>query len=493
MIDMPTIESIHSRRARGDSIAEIARAEGISEPTVRKYLKMDDFSPKFPARKQRFSILDPYKDTIERWLDEDANTWHKQQHTAKKIYERLVRECGAQVGYTTVQAYVKQQKEERRLAADQFLKLEWEPGEAQVDFGQAEMSELGVRQMKHYLVMDFPYSNVGPAQVFDGENAECVCQGLKNIFEYVGGVPRRLVFDNAAGIGRKMADCVRTSELFARFALHYGFAYSFCNPYSGHEKGAVENKVGATRRDLFVPLPRFENIHTYNKRLLDRCMARSEKAHYAKGEPEIQLFVEDSFALLPLPEKDFDVVSYETMKTDKYGRVCLDGRHRYSSDPSLGLGKVVVGKAAFEVRIYTLDGTLVATHRRAYGATPTDSEDPLSQLGLLCLKPNGWQNSVVRHSLPGALRQAIDCLDKPARASALRALRDISAEMGYKHAVAGMLASVESLGQIDVASSEIMARALADERGCIVYDEEVGLGDYDVAFSAVGGGEHESF
>ena len=493
MIDMPTIESIHTRRARGDSIAEIARAEGVSEPTVRKYLKMDDFSPKFPARKQRFSILDPYKDTIERWLDEDANTWHKQQHTARKIYHRLVEECKAKVGYTTVQAYVKQRKAERKLATDQFLKLEWEPGEAQVDFGQAEMSELGVRQMKHYLVLDFPYSNVGPAQVFDGENAECVCQGLKNIFDYIGGVPRRIVFDNATGVGRRVADAVRTSELFARFALHYGFAYSFCNPYSGHEKGAVENKVGATRRDLFVPLPRFENICAYNKRLLDRCMARSEKNHYAKGEPEIQLFVEDSFALRPLPEKEFDVVSYETVKTDKYGRICLEGRHRYSSDPSLGLSKVVVGKAAFEVRIYTLDGALVATHRRAYGAVPTDSEDPLSQLGLLCLKPGGWQNSVVRHSLPDALREALDGLDGQDRTSALRALRDISAELGYEHAVAGMLASTESLGQVDAASSEIMARALADRRERIVYDEEVGLGDYDVAFSAKGGGADESF
>ena len=490
MIDMPTIESIHARRARGDTIAEIARAEGVSEPTVRKYLKIRDFSPKLPRRKARYSILDPYKETIEQWLDEDATVWHKQQHTAKRIHERLVDEKHAKVGYTTVQAYVKQRKAERKLASDQFLKLEWEPGEAQVDFGQAEMCELGRRGMKHYLVMDFPYSNVGPAQVFNGENAECVCQGLKNIFTYLGGVPPRLVFDNASGVGRKIADTVRTSELFARFALHYGFAYSFCNPYAGHEKGAVENKVGAVRRDLFVPVPRFENIHAYNKRLLDRCMARSQKDHYAKGEPEIQLFVEDSFALLPLPEIDFDVVSYETMKTDKYGRVCLEGRHRYSSDPSLGLSSVVVGKAAFEVRIYTPEGELVSVHERAYGTAPTDSEDPLAQLGLLCVKPGGWQNSVVRHSLPEELRGAIDGMDKQERASALRTLRAIADESGYRHAIEGMCASLKSLGQLDAAASEIMARSLADGREAIVYDEEVGLGDYDVAFASAGGDDN---
>ncbi|MDU1289744.1 MAG: hypothetical protein E6955_09710, partial [Bifidobacterium longum] len=31
---------------------------------------------------------------------------------------------------------------------------------------------------------------------------------------------------------------------FQAFQAHYGFDCSFCNPYSGHEKGAVESKVG---------------------------------------------------------------------------------------------------------------------------------------------------------------------------------------------------------------------------------------------------------
>lgn len=71
------------------------------------------------------------------------------------------------------------------------------------------------------------------AQVFPSENAERVCQALKQIFEHVGGVPTRIVFDNAAGVGRRVCGGVRTAELFGRFAAHYGFAYSFCNPNSG--------------------------------------------------------------------------------------------------------------------------------------------------------------------------------------------------------------------------------------------------------------------
>ena len=75
-----------------------------------------------------------------------------------------------------------------------------------------------------------PVLQHGVRQVFPSENAECVCQALKQIFEYVGGVPTRIVFDNATGVGRRVCDGVRTAETFAAFAAHYGFAFSFCNP-----------------------------------------------------------------------------------------------------------------------------------------------------------------------------------------------------------------------------------------------------------------------
>ena len=55
------------------------------------------------------------------------------------------------------------------------------------------------------------------------------------MFEFCGGVPVRIVFDNAAGVGRKVSDSFKTTGLFAAFAAHYGFAYSFCNPHSGHD------------------------------------------------------------------------------------------------------------------------------------------------------------------------------------------------------------------------------------------------------------------
>lgn len=46
-----------------------------------------------------------------------------------------------------------------------------------------------------FFVLTFPYSNVGFAQMMPGENAECICRALKQIFAHIGGVPTRIVFD----------------------------------------------------------------------------------------------------------------------------------------------------------------------------------------------------------------------------------------------------------------------------------------------------------
>lgn len=51
MIDMPKIQSIRKSRARGDMIAEIARSKGVFEPTVKIYLKKEDFSLQLPVRR----------------------------------------------------------------------------------------------------------------------------------------------------------------------------------------------------------------------------------------------------------------------------------------------------------------------------------------------------------------------------------------------------------------------------------------------------------
>ena len=203
MISMPQVQSIRRLRRNGESVASIARKTHVSEPTVRKYLAKEDLSAVPSVRKPRASVIDPYLPVIEQWLAEDRANWRKQRHTATRIWERLRDEHGAEVSLSTVTRAVARLRREFAAERDEaFMDLVWHPGEAQADFGEVDVLLRGVVQRMHHFVLDFPYSNVGLVQLMPGENAECTCLALRNLFEWLGGVPERIVFDNAAGVGR---------------------------------------------------------------------------------------------------------------------------------------------------------------------------------------------------------------------------------------------------------------------------------------------------
>lgn len=213
MLTMDQIEIIKELQLRGLRPAEIARKVSVDRKTVIKYLQQEDYSPRPPVVKSIESILDPWKPVIDSWLEEDRKVRYKQRHTAKRVFDRLQKEYLGFIGsYPTVRRYVKQVREAKKQTAG-FLELVWPPGEAQVDFGEADFDTPMGRTPRKYLCTSFPHSNGGLTQVFGGETAECVCQGLQDIFEYIGGVPTRLIFDNATGVGRRIGEQVRLTEL----------------------------------------------------------------------------------------------------------------------------------------------------------------------------------------------------------------------------------------------------------------------------------------
>ena len=98
------------------------------------------------------------------------------------------------------------------------MDLEWPAGTMQVDFGQANFEYRGKIARMHYLAESFPQSNHALGQLFGDERTVCVCQGMKDTFEHIGGVPPLVVFDNATEVGRRVCSEIRESPLFKAFA-----------------------------------------------------------------------------------------------------------------------------------------------------------------------------------------------------------------------------------------------------------------------------------
>ena len=286
MISMDRVDSMRRKCRRGEPVAAIARELGVSRDTVHKHARTEDLSPEPPkARKGRPSKMDGWAPLVDQWLTDDFRENRKQRHTAHRVWRRLVDECGADVSEQTVRRYVREARLRLGGGPSCLLGLDWPAGVAQVDFGHAAFVAGGTRREMPFFVASFPYSNVWLAQVFPGENAECASQGPGNVFEFVGGVPTRVVFDNATGVGRRVCDGVRTTRLFEACSAHYGFEYRFRDPYSGHEEGSAGNKVGTQRRNLFVPVPRVWDVDGHDERLPGRSRDMSRKEHHGRGRP----------------------------------------------------------------------------------------------------------------------------------------------------------------------------------------------------------------
>ena len=433
MLNMTRINSIRDLAKSGYRISEIQESTHADPKTIRKYLEQDDFSPKPPIRIGRSSIVAPFHDKIMGYLEEDRQQWNKQRHTAKRIFERLRDEEGYEGSYDAVQKYVQKIRRERKTTGTQ--ELIWEPGSAQVDFGEVNVNEDTEPERRKFLVASFPHSNDGFCQVFGGETAECVCQGLKDIFEYIGGVPPLLVFDNATGVGRRVCETVTETELFSRFRAHYGFQVRFCNPRAGWEKGHVENKVGTIRRNLFVPAPTYHDVEEYNTELLEKHEIKAAEKHYKKGAVISELFEEDRKHLLPLPRKPFEVIRYETCKADGYGNICLDGKHHYSTKPENHDKKVLVGIRAHYIDILEENGDVLVRHKRQYGNDRTDTRDYSTSLAMLSRNAGAWPNSGFRQEVPDPIREYIDSQSKVERKSTLRLLNELSMQYGLEAAV----------------------------------------------------------
>lgn len=111
MLKMSQVNYIRDLHNSGCRISEITRETGVDPKTIRKYISKDNFSEKPPIKTTHQSILDEHKQTIDAWLEEDKKSWYKQKHTAKRVYDRLVDECGYTGSYSVVQRYVKKMRE----------------------------------------------------------------------------------------------------------------------------------------------------------------------------------------------------------------------------------------------------------------------------------------------------------------------------------------------------------------------------------------------
>lgn len=445
---MTTMDQIHHIRElfyeQDKNVSEIAAITGLNWKTVAKYVDMTDFNPpalKPAGQQQCYPKLTPFKQLIDQWLDDDKKAPRKQRHTAKRVYNRLEKEAaGFNCSYRLVADYVKEKKTQLNLDNREKGKapLIHYPGEAQCDFGSADFYENGVKYSGKYLVLSFPYSNQGFHQLHYGENMECLLEALDSIFRHIGGVPREIWFDNTTTIVTEImkGGARELTERFIRFREHYGFKSVFCNPASGHEKGSVENKVGYSRRNFLVPVPRFLMLSDYNTQALKAGDSDGERDHYRHDNTIQELFEKDVQALLPLPSTPFELSGVKTITTNGWGKFTLyKGKHEYSVSPNHTNTVVTLKLTSSTITVLDKNLQEIVIHKRLYGDFKQERMEWLPYLRYISRHPRSLVNTGIFAMLPPQVQSYLEQCPGAERGKVLRIIAELTKRTGFDSAV----------------------------------------------------------
>lgn len=367
----------------GHSRREAAEVFGLNRDTVRKmclYSAPPGYRRTKPPTKPKLGALLPVIDAI---LAADREAPRKQQHTAKRIFERLRDEHGYTGGYTMVKDHVRLCRARGR---ETFVPLAHAPGHAQVDFGEAVAVVGGERMKIHYFCMSLPQSDACFFKAYPRETTEAFLDGHVSAFAFFGGVPLSILYDNTTiAVAKICGDGTRErTRAFTELVSHYLFQDRFARPARGNDKGKVEGLVKFARNNFMVPVPVAANFDVLNTRFEESCRTRQGEHAGQHAQTIAERLVADLAALRRLPAVPLEPCEKRAGRVSSTALV----RYRtndYSVPTAYGYRDVMVKGFVDEVVILCA-GEEIARHTRCYDEGVFVS-NPLHYLALIETKP----------------------------------------------------------------------------------------------------------
>lgn len=349
MEDWALIRSLHS--GEGLAKAQIARQLGVSRNTVAKAIASVD--PPGYSRPLAATSFEPFEDHVRQLLAETPSM------PATVLAER--------VGWDGSPSWFRQNVAAIRpdyAPTDPADRIVYHPGDqVQCDlwFPEPKIPVEGPLVMMPVLVMVASFSKFIAAQMIPSRTTADLLSGMWSLLSVqLGAVPRRLIWDNETGIGKKNRFAAGVSEFTGSLAtkIHQLKAY---DPES---KGGVE-RINGYFETSFLPGRRFESPADFNAQMgdwLPRANARTVRA--LKARP-VDLLVVDKASMLALPPITPAVGLRFGIRLPRDYYVRVHGND-YSVHPS-AIGRMVDVAADLERVQVRLGGQLVADHIRSWG------------------------------------------------------------------------------------------------------------------------------
>ena len=410
---MTTRKILQIQRLRNEqrmSVVQIAAKMGYCIDTIYKYLKVDCDNPKDPTPSpEKESIAVQYEPIIRQWLTEDKKHFHKQRHTAKRVYDRL-RELDKdfRISYKTIQRMYKRIHNELYSSFRDFENLPDTPGEAEIICTEFNCRINNKVCDAHTVSVVFPYSRAVYMQVIPERNTECLLTALQNIYYHIGGVPPYQKFTPKTKLYTYRCGDISDikEDLFMRFVLYHNFKDDYFAPDNSDTFSLYSSShiSGYFRRTNLADTKNINNLADFNKELLIKCDIFLDRCPTFDKHNSVKFYYEtDKMFFLPLPTIPFRVLSWFRRKVDKMSVLSLSQYRRYALPPGMQNRTVYVYLTADKIEIRNLNHDLIQEFDRNYSKDIEEVYNPKDQLQLLRVKPRAVLNCKIKELFPPVL------------------------------------------------------------------------------------------
>ena len=337
-------------------VGTIATQVGVHHGTVNRVLS-EHGVPR--AVRRRPSMVDPFMPFILETLEKYPRL------PASRMYGMVVERGypGGPDHFRSVVARVRPKK-----PAEAFLRLRTLSGEeGQVDWAHFGRVKIGrATRILSAFVMVLSWSRKDFVHFYLDQRLGSFLDGHVKAFEHVGGVPRRLLYDNLkSAVLERRQDAIRFHPTLLELAAHYRFEPRPVAVARGNEKGRVERMIRYLRTS-FWPAREWADLDDLNQQVRDwsDTVAGTRKCPGNDPLTVREAWNEERGDLLELPPDRFPAHDRVEVKVRKQPYARFD-RNDYTVPHDRVRRTLTVLATPSQIRI--VDGDeVVAEHERSF-------------------------------------------------------------------------------------------------------------------------------
>lgn len=386
-LEMYRLQELVRLHRQGVTVREVARLLGMSPNTERPYRLILERAGLLAGDPNDIPSLEILKQLIQAELSGQTLRQPSVSSVAawtSEVEQMLGRRAGPRAIYDALRLrpdFKGSLSAIKRLCArlnktqgvspeDVAIPVETPPGDvAQVDFGYVGrlLDPLtGMPRQAWVFVMVLGYSRHMFAEIAFDQKVETFIDLHLRAFAYFGGVPKTLVPDNLKAAVIRAAfnandDC-ELNRSYRELARVYGFKIDPTPPHAPKKKGKVESAVKYIKRNFFRPREFRDVVHAREELVVWLRDVAAVRIHGTTGQTPNALFTMEKEALLALPTRPFELVTWKQATVHPDTHVFFD-RRLYSVPWRLIHQQVWVRATPSTVCIYFHDER-VATHAR---------------------------------------------------------------------------------------------------------------------------------